>query len=160
MVSRVVARLNHLVFSACGNKRLTGPFCQCVSWFALLHSMLSLLLCRPTGLLQVSPGESAAKREVHVSPLRPPTGATPVRPDRRRFAGDGRRGSGGGAGLGGDGDCKSVNAAGKERRHVCDLCKLSYFHKGDLNRHVRMVRSVGNGWCLWYTSGGVSAPLR
>jgi len=162
MASRVVARLDHLVFSACGDEQLTGPFCHCASWFALLHLMLSLLLCRPTGLLQVSPGGSAAKRDVKVSPLRPPTAATPLKPGRRRFAGDGRRGGGGGAGLGGDGDGKSVNvnAAGKQRRHVCDLCKMSYFHKGDLNRHVRMVRCVGNGWCLCCISGEASALAR
>lgn len=33
-----------------------------------------------------------------------------------------------------------VNGEVKERLHHCSLCSHSYFHKGDLNRHVRMVR--------------------
>lgn len=63
-------------------------------------------------------------------------------PIRRQSTGN----QGGGRGRRGSGSLVDADIAGddngevKERRHHCSLCTHSYFHKGDLNRHVRMVR--------------------
>lgn len=55
------------------------------------------------------------------------------------------------------GKAGDLNASGKERRHDCSLCKLAYFHKGDLNRHVRMVRVESK--VLQLDTGAIQVPL-
>lgn len=92
-----------------------------------------------------------------------PAKQAPPPSDRRRFTGadvGGSRHEGGGSGSplpdvkdtkgkgakpGGVKKARDGGGLVKQRRHLCLLCRLSYFHKGDLNRHVRMVRAASSG---------------
>lgn len=72
------------------------------------------------------------------------TETAPPGPVRRHPTGNHRGGRGlseGGRFVDAD-KAGGVNGEVKERLHDCSQCSLAYFHKGDLNRHVRMVRAA------------------